>query len=65
MAVIIHGHRLVPQRVTTRQAYVLAMATFCVGTALAAVAPVFWVLLAAASSGVRNRHHVPLLMRRS
>jgi DHA2 family lincomycin resistance protein-like MFS transporter len=46
MAVIIPVTGWFLQRVTTRQAYVLAMATFCVGTALAAVAPVFWVLLA-------------------
>lgn len=35
------------QRVTTRAAYATAMATFCAGTALAAVAPVFEVLLVA------------------
>jgi DHA2 family lincomycin resistance protein-like MFS transporter len=34
------------QRVSTRTAYAVAMATFCTGTALAAVAPVFEVLLA-------------------
>ncbi len=34
------------QRVTTRQAFTLAMLTFCAGTLLAAVAPVFWVLVA-------------------
>jgi len=33
------------QRVSTRTAYAVAMATFCTGTALAAVAPVFEVLL--------------------
>ncbi|WP_183094484.1 MDR family MFS transporter [Nocardioides stalactiti] len=35
------------QRVPTRTAYTVAMATFCVGTALAAVAPSFEVLLGA------------------
>jgi DHA2 family lincomycin resistance protein-like MFS transporter len=35
------------QRVTTRSAYATAMAVFCTGTALAAAAPVFEVLLAA------------------
>ncbi|RLV51009.1 DHA2 family efflux MFS transporter permease subunit [Nocardioides mangrovicus] len=35
------------QRVTTRTAFAVAMATFCVGTAAAALAPTFWVLLAA------------------
>ncbi len=34
------------QRVSTRSAYAVAMATFCAGTALAAVAPVYEVLLA-------------------
>jgi len=34
------------QRVSTRTAYATAMATFCAGTALAAVAPVYEVLLA-------------------
>ena len=34
------------QRVSTRTAYAVAMATFCAGTALAAVAPTFEVLLA-------------------
>jgi DHA2 family lincomycin resistance protein-like MFS transporter len=33
------------QRVTTRTAYAVAMATFCVGTVIGAVAPVFAVLL--------------------
>ncbi|MDQ4051441.1 MAG: DHA2 family efflux MFS transporter permease subunit [Actinomycetota bacterium] len=35
------------QRVTTRSAYTTAMAVFCTGTALAAAAPIFEVLLAA------------------
>jgi len=35
------------QRVTTRAAYTTAMAVFCTGTALAAAAPIFEVLLAA------------------
>lgn len=34
------------QRVTTRQAFTVAMLTFCAGTLLAALAPVFWVLVA-------------------
>ncbi|KAA1428823.1 MDR family MFS transporter [Nocardioides antri] len=34
------------QRVSTRSAYAVAMATFCAGTALAAVAPAYEVLLA-------------------
>lgn len=34
------------QRVTTRQAFTLAMLTFCAGTLVAALAPVFWVLVA-------------------
>ncbi|RHW26823.1 DHA2 family efflux MFS transporter permease subunit [Nocardioides immobilis] len=34
------------QRVSTRSAYAVAMATFCAGTALAAIAPVYEVLLA-------------------
>ena len=34
------------QRVSTRTAYAVAMATFCAGTALAAIAPTFEVLLA-------------------
>jgi DHA2 family lincomycin resistance protein-like MFS transporter len=46
MAVIIPVTGWFLQRVTTRQAYLLAMATFCTGTAIAAVAPEFGVLLA-------------------
>lgn len=46
MAIVIPVTGWFLQRVTTRQAYLVAMATFCVGTALAAVAPVFSVLLA-------------------
>lgn len=34
------------QRVTTRQAFTVAMLTFCTGTLLAALAPVFWMLVA-------------------
>ncbi|CAB4751255.1 unannotated protein [freshwater metagenome] len=34
------------QRVTTRQAFTLAMLTFCAGTLVVALAPVFWVLVA-------------------
>jgi len=46
MAVIIPVTGWFLQRVTTRRAYLVAMATFCVGTAIAAVAPVFSMLLA-------------------
>ena len=46
MAIVIPVTGWFLQRVTTRQAYLVAMATFCVGTVLAAVAPVFSVLLA-------------------
>jgi DHA2 family lincomycin resistance protein-like MFS transporter len=45
MAVIIPVTGWFLQRVTTRQAYVVAMATFCTGTVIAALAPVFSVLL--------------------
>jgi DHA2 family lincomycin resistance protein-like MFS transporter len=45
MAVVIPVTGWFLQRVTTRQAYLLAMATFCTGTAIAAAAPVFGVLL--------------------
>src|SRR5262245_10543251 len=45
MAVIIPVTGWFLQRVTTRLAYVVAMATFCTGTAIAAIAPVFGVLL--------------------
>ncbi len=46
MAVVIPVTGWFLQRVTTRRAYLVAMATFCVGTAIAAVAPVFSMLLA-------------------
>jgi len=46
MAIVIPVTGWFLQRVTTRQAYLVAMATFCVGTAVAAVAPVFSMLLA-------------------
>ncbi|MBS43018.1 MAG: MFS transporter [Nocardioides sp.] len=46
MAVVIPVTGWFLQRVTTRQALATAMATFCAGTALAAVAPTFEVLLA-------------------
>jgi DHA2 family lincomycin resistance protein-like MFS transporter len=45
MAVVIPVTGWFLQRVTTRQAFATAMTVFLVGTALAAVAPVFWVLL--------------------
>lgn len=46
MAVVIPITGWFLQRVTTRQAFALAMIVFCTGTLLAALAPVFWVLLA-------------------
>lgn len=46
MAVIIPVTGWFLQRVTTRQAFALAMIVFCTGTLIAALAPVFWVLLA-------------------
>jgi len=45
MAVIIPVTGWFLQRVTTRQAYAVAIGTFCTGTAIAAVAPVFSILL--------------------
>jgi DHA2 family lincomycin resistance protein-like MFS transporter len=45
MAVVIPVTGWFLQRVTTRQAFGLAMAVFCLGTLIAAVAPAFWVLL--------------------
>ena len=45
MAVVIPVTGWFLQRVTTRQAFGLAMAVFCTGTLIAAVAPEFWVLL--------------------
>ena len=47
MAVVIPTTGYLLQRLTTRAAYLAAMATFCAGTLLAALAPVFEVLLAA------------------
>lgn len=46
MAVVIPVTGWFLQRVTTRQAFTLAMTTFAAGTLLAALAPVFWVLVA-------------------
>jgi DHA2 family lincomycin resistance protein-like MFS transporter len=45
MAVVIPVTGWFLQRVTTRQAFGLAMAVFCLGTLIAALAPAFWVLL--------------------
>ena len=45
MAVVIPVTGWFLQRVTTRQAFGLAMAVFCAGTLIAALAPAFWVLL--------------------
>ena len=47
MAVIIPVTGWFLQRVTTRQAFAIAMTTFAVGTLVAAMAPAFWVLLLA------------------
>lgn len=47
MAVVIPVTGWFLQRVTTRQAFAVAMTVFCLGPALAAVAPSFWVLVAA------------------
>jgi MFS transporter, DHA2 family, lincomycin resistance protein len=46
MAVVIPVTGWFLQRVTTRQAFALAMVVFCTGTLIAALAPAFWVLLA-------------------
>jgi DHA2 family lincomycin resistance protein-like MFS transporter len=46
MAVVIPVTGWFLQRVTTRQAYTLALVVFSAGTLLAAVAPVFWLLIA-------------------
>jgi DHA2 family lincomycin resistance protein-like MFS transporter len=45
MAVVIPVTGWFLLRVTTRQAFALAMAVFCTGTLIAAIAPAFWVLL--------------------
>jgi DHA2 family lincomycin resistance protein-like MFS transporter len=45
MAVVIPVTGWFLQRVTTRQAFGLAMGVFCAGTLIAALAPAFWVLL--------------------
>ncbi len=47
MAVVIPVTGWFLQRVTTRQAFALAMGVFVAGTLLAAVAPAFWVLVVA------------------
>ncbi len=47
MAVVIPVTGWFLQRVSTRQAFTAAMGVFCAGTLLAAVAPAFWVLVAA------------------
>src|SRR3712207_4821783 len=46
MAVVIPVTGWFLQRVTTRAAFAVAMTVFCAGTLLAAVAPVFWLLVA-------------------
>jgi MFS transporter, DHA2 family, lincomycin resistance protein len=46
MAVVIPVTGWFLQRVTTRVAFAAAMTVFCTGTLLAAVAPVFWLLVA-------------------
>jgi MFS transporter, DHA2 family, lincomycin resistance protein len=47
MAVVIPVTGWFLQRVTTRQAFAVAMGVFCAGTVLAAAAPAFWVLVLA------------------
>ncbi len=47
MAVVIPITGWFLQRVTTRQAFAVAMGVFCSGTLLAAAAPVFWLLVVA------------------
>jgi DHA2 family lincomycin resistance protein-like MFS transporter len=46
MAVVIPVTGWFLQRVTTRQAYALAMTVFSLGTLISALAPVFWMLIA-------------------
>src|SRR3954452_21539529 len=46
MAVVIPVTGWFLQRVSTRTAFTTAMSVFCTGTLLAAVAPVFWLLVA-------------------
>lgn len=45
MGVVIPTTGFLLQRLTTRTVFVLALSLFCAGTALAAVAPGFWILL--------------------
>ena len=47
MAVVIPTTGFLLQRLSTRTVYVLALGFFCAGTALAALAPGFWILLLA------------------
>jgi MFS transporter, DHA2 family, lincomycin resistance protein len=47
MAVVIPTTGFLLQRLSTRTVYVLALGLFCTGTALAALAPGFWILLLA------------------
>ncbi len=47
MAVVIPTTGFLLQRLSTRTVYVLALSFFCAGTALAALAPGFWILLLA------------------
>ncbi len=47
MAVVIPTTGFLLQRLTTRTVYVLGLGLFCIGTAIAALAPGFWVLLLA------------------
>lgn len=63
MAVVIPVTGWFLQRVTTRQAFAVAMSVFCAGTAIAAVAPEFWVLVAARIvQAAGTAVMVPLLM---
>ncbi len=63
MAVVIPVTGWFLQRVTTRQAFAVAMSVFCAGTAIAAAAPEFWVLVGARIvQAAGTAVMVPLLM---
>ena len=59
MAVVIPTTGFLLQRLSTRTVYVLALGFFCAGTALAALAPGFWILLLAADERRNERGDVP------
>ena len=63
MAVVIPVTGWFLQRVTTRTAFASAMTVFCVGTLVAALAPVFWLLVAGrVVQAVGTAVMMPLLM---